>query len=386
MNEDALLNDTETLILLSLLLLFFVLLCLYYGLFLFRLSRQKKKQEVTVNKQNDDVLPSVSVLLIVHNDAYWLRDVLPMLLEQDYPKFEVVVVDYLSQDDTAFVVQVCRNTYDNIRMIPFREDANLFKGKKYPAAIGIQTCKSDIILLTEPHAVPKTFNWIRTVVAGYTKGVNIVSAYSGVQPGKGLLNLMAQYDNISAFASSAGMQSLGAAYTADGHNLSFRRDFFLERRESFANQYNIPEGMDDMFVSQNVTRHNMCVMMHSEAFVEQPSPANRHLFRQQRSSRYATKKYYTLGQKLRLAIQPVALFCFYVTVVLVLILHTAWWPVVVGCFVLKTAWQMVSQAQLDKAFGVTKVHWWAPLFEFYFLWANTISYLLSLRRKKDKWK
>ena len=55
------------------------------------MARCKKK-----NKEGDmpdDVKPGVSVIVYAHNQGEALRRNLPSLLDNDYPNFEVIVVD-----------------------------------------------------------------------------------------------------------------------------------------------------------------------------------------------------------------------------------------------------------------------------------------------------
>ncbi|BBM70192.1 glycosyl transferase family 2 [Rhodothermus marinus] len=52
-----------------------------------------------------DVWPSLSVLIPARNEAANLRRLLPTLLRQDYPHFEVIVYDDGSEDATPFVLE-----------------------------------------------------------------------------------------------------------------------------------------------------------------------------------------------------------------------------------------------------------------------------------------
>ena len=45
-------------------------------------------------------LPALSVVVIAHNQSHELRSNLPLILNQIYRKFEVIVVDMNSKDDT----------------------------------------------------------------------------------------------------------------------------------------------------------------------------------------------------------------------------------------------------------------------------------------------
>ena len=123
------LTDTYAITLAAIMLAMTFLLCLYYGLFHFRIGHWHRK-EASGEAQSAEHLPPVSVVLTARNDAEWLRENLVYLLEQDYPNFEVVVVDYLSHDDTQFVLKLLKDYYPHLNIVPFKEDVNLFQGKK----------------------------------------------------------------------------------------------------------------------------------------------------------------------------------------------------------------------------------------------------------------
>jgi cellulose synthase/poly-beta-1,6-N-acetylglucosamine synthase-like glycosyltransferase len=145
------LTDTQSIVFTILLVLALIFCCLYYGLFHFRIGRWHRKDKPAEGTGNlsKDALPPASVVLTAHNDAAWLKENLVYLLEQDYPDFEVVVVDYLSQDDTPSVLKLLKDYYPKLKIVPFvgnisvregvstHEDVNLFQGKKYPLSIGI---------------------------------------------------------------------------------------------------------------------------------------------------------------------------------------------------------------------------------------------------------
>ena len=359
----------------------FIFFALYYGLAYFRVGSSKKGIIEEQNAIPDDDLPSVSVVMTVHNDAYLLKDNLVYLLEQDYPKYEVVIVDYMSQDDTPYVLKVLKANYPHLKVVNFKEDVNMFKGQKYPLSIGIRTASNDIILLTEPDCKPVTFNWVKNMAISYLHGGDIVGGYCGIRQEVGGLNMMMQYDNMEASATMIGLSMLGCPYTATGCNLSYRRSFFMDRK-GFISHYSIPEGADDIFVNQNATKSNFRFNLTPDTFVERQPAANHKQWLLQRKKRYATKYLYSLGQKALLQIHPLSLLLFYAALTLMLIDNIMLWPIAVTLFVIKTAWQIVSFYFLNQRFGVKQVHLWSPFYEFYFLLANTILYLSSLTRKK----
>ena len=265
------LSDNYALILSGIVLAALIYLCLYYGLYHMRTGNyglKRKKGEEADEAPTGEKLPAVSVVLTARNDASWLRENLVYLLEQDYPNFEVVVVDYLSQDDTPYVLKLLKDYYPHLKIVPFKEDVNLFQGKKYPLSIGIKSAKNDILMLADPDCTPKNLHWLRGMVKGYSfdkdtkqsdnkansnQAIKIVLGYCGVKRTKTLLGVLQQYDALYYGASYLGSALLGHPYTGSGRNLSYRRSFFF-KRGAFISHYDVADGSDDLFVYQNADK------------------------------------------------------------------------------------------------------------------------------------
>lgn len=385
MDFTHILTDPCTMALAIVMALSLVILCLYYGLFFFRIGHYKGPSRKK-NNPPDDSLPPVSVILTAQNDGEWLRSNLVYLLEQDYPDFEVVVVDYLSTDDTQFVLRLLSDNYKHLKVVTLLENANGYQGLKYPFSIGIKSAKNDILLLAEPECMPMdttTFRWIRSMVKGYSHPhVDLVLGFCGIAYKPSLFNWLQQYDNLDYSVEYLGAAALRHPFTGNGRNLSYRRSLFL-KNDGFIYHYNIPEGADDMFVNQNSRRRNTTVVLDSQAFTYvQPQPTLRQwrLYRRRRTS---THIYYRFGLKCSRLAKPLSLFLFYLSGALLLALGTFPWQILAAALALKLFWQILSTAQATRRLSVKPVIYiLSPLFEIYFLIANTILAIFPLSRKK----
>ena len=384
MDFTHILTDPCTLVLTVSLALGLVILCLYYGLFFFRVGWYKGALRAK-NSDKDSQLPPVSIVMAAQNDGEWLRSNLVYLLEQDYPDFEVVVVDYLSTDDTQFVLRLLAENYKNLKIVTFHENVNGYLGIKYPLSIGIKTAKNDILLLAEPECMPMEntrFNWIREMVAGYVHDhVDIVLGYCGIAYKPSVFNWLQQYDNLDYSVEYLGAASLRCPFTGNGRNLSYRRSLFL-KNDGFIYHYHIPEGADDMFVNQNCRRRNTTVVLSRDAYtVVEPQSTLRqwHLFRKHR---IATHKYYTFWLKLARFIKPFNVLLFYLAGALLLVLGNFPWQILAAVLAFKLAWQITATAAAARRLAVKPIIYiLSPLFEIYFLIANTFLSIFPLSKK-----
>lgn len=381
--------DTQAVVFSVLMLMALVFCCLYYGLFHFRIGRWHRKDDKNCevdDKTVKEALPPVSVVLTARNDAAWLKENLVYLLEQDYTDFEVVVVDYLSHDDTQFVLKLLKDYYPHLKIVPFKEDVNLFQGKKYPLSIGIKSAKNDILLLADPDCTPKNMQWLRGMVKGYVrKETQIVLGFCGLKRTKTLLGVMQQYDNLSYSAHYLGCALLGHPYTGSGRNLSYRRSFFF-KRGAFISHYNVAGGSDDLFVYQNATRQNTAVSISSDACLSTEPKKNFGEWHKLRLARVSTRNWHSIGGRLLEDLLPISVTLFYIMGGLLLASGGMPWGIIGIAALVKWAWQIIAFAQIARRFDGGLVFLGAPLLEIYFIIANTILVLtpLSNNRKFSK--
>lgn len=381
MDFSHILTDPYIFLLTFVLALSFVVLALYYGLFYFRLGHVRQ-----VRKEESEPLPPVSVVLCAQNQGDWLRSKLVYLLEQDYPDFEVVVVNYCSTDDTKFVLQVLAENYKRLQVVTMNQNVCGYRGKKYPLSIGIKSAKNDLLLMAEPDTLPRDverFDWIRQMVSGYRhRNIDIVLGFCGIESRKSLFNWLQQYDNMDYSAEYLGAALLHRPFTGNGRNLSYRRSFFM-KNNGLIYSYNEPDGADDMFVNQNSRRHNVSVVLAPESFTI-ASPCRSFVeWHALRKHRVVTHRYYKFGLKLARLVRPVSVLLFYAAAALLLVSGLFPWQVLAGAVAVKWAWQMVSAAQCCSQLQLPPVIYLAsPVWEIYFLAANTILSIIPLSKDK----
>ncbi len=362
-----------------------IILCIYYAIFHFRVGRYKGPKKKNTAPATSSPCPPVSVVLTAQNDAEWLKTNLVYLLEQDYPDFEVVVVDYMSKDETQFVLKILSENYPNLKVVTLAGNANGYRGKKYPMSIGIKSAKNDILVFADPNCRPidlTNFSWLRQVVSAYADPkTEAVLGYCAIQPKHGPFNWLQQYDNLAHSVEYLAAAIMRHPFTGNGRNLSYRRSLFMRKR-GFIYHYSIPDGADDMFVNQNCNGNNTRVVLTQDSFtVVEPmnSLAQWHSYRKHRT---VTHKYYPLWLKLSRALPSCCLVLFYLAGALLLASTAMPWPLLLAALLVKLSWQIVATSRAAARLMVKPVvAWLSPLLEIYFLFANTILSLSPLPKK-----
>ena len=91
----------------------FIIQMLYYLVTYARPLRAAKTAENTERATADKEAKPVSVIVYAHGEPEDLRNNLPVLLNQDYPDYEIIVVNDGSDADSEDVLKLFSNEYKN---------------------------------------------------------------------------------------------------------------------------------------------------------------------------------------------------------------------------------------------------------------------------------
>ncbi len=259
----------------------------YWGLFS-RLAFFKKS-----GYEGDGVADFEPVSVIVcARDAYeYLIDLVPILMSQDYPDYEIVIVNDCSTDETTEYLKELVRVHPEINVVTLTQHLNFFHGKKFPLSMGIKSASHDLLLLTDADCLPTDRQWIRNMVGAYRKGTEVVLGYGPYFERKGLLNKLIRFDTLYTAMQYLSMALAKKPYMGVGRNLSYRRELFYKNK-GFTSHYNIPSGDDDIFISQVANSGNTRIFIDPNSRIEsEPKHAFGNWVRQKRRH-YSTANMY----------------------------------------------------------------------------------------------
>ncbi len=160
---------------------------LYLFIFHFRLLIYKPKPKELVS------FP-VTIIVCARNEEDNLFHNLPKILEQDYPEFEVIVVNDQSVDDSRHIIKAYQEKYPNLKLIELEKNKHRKFGKKVPLTIGIKGAQYEHLVMIDADCYPDSNQWLKHVVSNYTQEKEIVIGYGPYERVKGLLNKMIRVD------------------------------------------------------------------------------------------------------------------------------------------------------------------------------------------------
>jgi len=93
--------------------------------------------------------PLVSVIIPARDEEEHIASCIDAVLEQDYPRFEVIVVDDRSEDRTAGIVEACQMRDPRVRLIRGRPVPEGWAGKCHAIDQGVKAAQGEYLLMLD---------------------------------------------------------------------------------------------------------------------------------------------------------------------------------------------------------------------------------------------
>ncbi len=330
--------------------------------------------------------PKVSVIICAKNEAENLDMYLPIVLTQDYPDYQVIVVNDCSEDDSEMILARLKQKYPNLYYTTIPFDRQFHHGKKLALTIGVKAAIHDYLVFTDADCEPASNQWLREMVQGFASpGKELVLGFGGYKKKKGFLNFLVRYDSFYVALQYLGFALSKKPYMGVGRNLAYRKDLFI-KNNGLKNHIKLASGDDDLFVQETSTAINTSVVISHLAHTTSVPPMSFINWRIQKARHLTTSSHYKKSIKLELIIDPLSREIFWALGIILIFFNTFALPVgailLVNMILKLFLWNKAAQ-KLKQG----KVFWGVLLFDllhpWLLLWAHTGNYFGS---NKNKWK
>ncbi len=331
----------------ALLVLFF-----YYLYFFTRLKND--------NSSKGSNLP-ISVVIAAKNERTNLEKNLSAILNQDYPNFEVVVVNDGSWDGTKDYLKEHALINPKLKIVTIQLDEKFQKGKKFALTMGIKAATHENLLFTDADCKPATDKWIASM-ALHLETHKVVLGNSPLRVSRTPLGSMVNYETFHTAIQYIGYAKRGVPYMGVGRNLAYTKSLFFENK-GFASHQHILSGDDDLFVQEVTTFKNTTVCLDPDSFTLSDSPRGISSWLKQKIRHLSTGNLYSLKFKLLLGLYSLVQLLVYFFAIALLILYPQMWYLGVGVLTLKWIVQWVVMYGPSQRLGYTKVGYALPYYD-----------------------
>jgi len=349
---------------------------LYLLIFYVRLLLHKPKPV-------EDVSFPVTIIVCARNEEDNLFHYLPKILEQDYPEFEVIVVNEQSVDDSRNIIKAYQKSYPHLKLIELEKNKHRKFGKKVPLTIGIKGAKYEHLLMIDADCYPSSNKWLQHIVNNYSEKKEIVIGYGPYKKEKGLLNKMIRFDTTSIAMTYMSFARTGRPYMAVGRNMSYTKSTFFGV-DGFKKHYHIQSGDDDLFIQDAANRKNVAVETNPESFVYSIPQKTWRAWFKQKQRHFTTAPKYRLINKLFLGIFPMSMV-FMLISFFILLLNYEWWLFATALLVLRFVLYWIINGLLFKKFKSGDLIAFYPFFELLHFILMPFIYYSTERTETSKW-
>ncbi|MEI8085060.1 MAG: glycosyltransferase [Paludibacter sp.] len=371
------------LIVLGLLTVTFLYQLYFYFRYLSGVLRLKKK----INSNGLSFLneqPPISVIICAKDEADNLRKFLPFVLEQEYPDFEVIVINDGSTDETEILLRDLCKEHPNLKTTFVPTGANNLSTKKLGLTLGIKAAKNELLLFTDADCMPEDKVWIARMARNFTNETDFVLGYGAYFKKKGFVNQLITYDTLFIALQYMGMAIAKKPYMGVGRNMAYRKQIFFNQK-GFASSLHLTSGDDDLMVNKAATARNTRIEIAPDSITwSEPNKTYKGWF-VQKERHLSVSSYYKGSSKFILSVEPMTRGLFYASVIAAMSIGNFITIVSASVlFLLRYLTQLIIFNSSSKHFGGQKYIFSLPVFDVFLPLVSM--YILTFGRFMSKGK
>jgi cellulose synthase/poly-beta-1,6-N-acetylglucosamine synthase-like glycosyltransferase len=354
----------------------FVYILFFFSRLLF--FKIKHPKEEIISK-----LPPVSIIIAARNESDNLFNNLPFILEQDYPEFEVIVVNHQSIDESYHILNAYKMKYPNLKVVEIEKSKHIRIGKKLPITLGVKSAKFEHLLLTDADCKPNTSKWILQMSTSFVYQKDLVLGFSPYNTSQTFLNKIIRFDTTFIAVNYFSFALAKVPYMGVGRNIAYTKSLF-KSVNGFKSHYAISSGDDDLFVQEVSAKADIGLVIHEDAFMITEPKSSFSEWVLQKTRHFTTSTKYSVIKKILLGIYPSTMIFTLISFVYlvfdldysIIILAMLVFLFLVKWLILGLSFRKLRQNELIK---------WIPVLDLVYTFLMPVIFYTS-DFKSDKWK
>ena len=339
------------------------------------------------HKQKDPTLKKIgiSVLVCAKNEAENLRRLIPELLKQDFPEFELVLINDNSTDDSLEVMRSFEQNHSNIKIVDVKPIDTFWNNKKYPLTLGIKAATHDFLLFTDADCIPLSNQWIKSMGRHFSNDKTIVLGYGAYKKVKrSLLNLLIRFETVFTAMQYFSLARIGRPYMGVGRNLAYRKDLFFEIG-GFKDHMHIQSGDDDLFINQVANKENTTFSINPLSFTESIPKADFNSWYRQKKRHISVAPYYKWSDKIVLGIFNLSQLLFW-SLAIALLISGFNFTLILALALIRIIGTIIVYGICAKRFQAADTIWLYPFLELFLILSHLVIFISNLTSRQQRWK
>ncbi|OYQ31927.1 glycosyl transferase family 2 [Flavobacterium cyanobacteriorum] len=327
----------------------------------------------------------VSVIVCAKNEAEKVREFVPLLATQDYPDYEIVLIDDASSDETLDIFEAFEKQYSNIRLVKVENNEAFWGNKKFALTLGIKAARKEYLLFTDADCYPADKYWIASMSSQFTMSKTIILGYGAYERVKNsFLNKIIRFDNMLTATQYFSWAKAGMPFMGEGRNMAYKREEFF-KVNGYIDHMNIRSGEDSLFINRAATKKNTTLCYAPGSFTySEPKHKFRDWFMQKRRGAFTASFFRPLHKSL-LRLFFLSQLLFIILAILLAVLQFSWMllvPVIAFRYIFSWITMGYSASKLNEKDTV----YWYPVIEIILIFTQLNVFFTNLFSKPVHWK
>ncbi|TNJ44737.1 glycosyltransferase [Tamlana fucoidanivorans] len=357
-----------------------IIQALFYVVVFSKLAFYKKKKKAFQTSS-----APLSVIICAKNEADNLKTFLPYIINQDYPEFEIVLINDASNDDTFEVMEHFSSLHANIKVVNVKSIEAFWGNKKYALTLGIKAAKYDLFIFTDADCKPLSKYWLQDMAGHFSSEKTIVLGYSPYAKIKNsFLNKLIRFETLMTAVHYFSFALSGLPYMGVGRNLGYTKDTFF-KANGFINHIQVKSGDDDLFVNQVANSKNTAISLSKKSFTESKPKTSFKSWYKQKRRHVSTASFYKTNHKLILGLLYITNLLFWVLSILLFAFNFQW-QLVLALFLFRMLLQYIFIGKSSKKLLEKDLILLFPLLEFFLVFIQLTIFINNLISKPNHWK
>lgn len=327
----------------------------------------------------------VSVLICAKNEAKNLKKNIPFFINQNYPLFELVLINDSSSDNTLEIMkQLKEESSVSIKIINIAANKQFLKSKKHALTQGIIASSYEHLLFSDADCKPLSKNWITEIASNFNSQHKIVLGFGSYKKiKKSILNKLIRFETLLTAIQYFSYSKIGIPYMGVGRNLAYTKSLFFSVN-GFAKHMNIKSGDDDLFINQTAIKKNTTICYSKDSYTESSPKTTFKSWIQQKRRHISTAAYYKPLHKFLLAVFYSSQVLFWVLGT-ILLLNLYNWPIIIFLIFIRFLFLYVIIGFSAKKLNETDLILLIPFYEIFLIFLQMFIFIKNLISKPTHW-
>ena len=337
------------------------------------------------SKTNSPKKIPISVIVCAKNEAENIKKIVPLLVEQDYPDFEIILIDDASSDETLDLFEAFEKEYSNIRLVKVKNNEAFWGNKKFALTLGIKAAKKEYLLFTDADCYPTSKDWIKEMSSHFTMQKTIVLGYGAYEKiPKSFLNKIIRFETMLTAVQYFSWAKLGHPFMGVGRNLAYKKEEFFSVN-GFIDHMKIRSGDDDLFINQAAKGKNTTICFSKDSFTySEPKTSYKEWFVQKRRH-VSTAGFYKSFDKMQLGFFYISQLLF-VLLPIILLAFQFEWIIVLSLIGFRYLFTWITLGFSAGKLKEKDVMYWFPIIEIFLIFTQLNVFFSNIFSKLVHWK